>query len=59
MIKIENLGFSYGQFPVLKNISMQLSEGNIYGLLGENGVGKTIVNFQMYAHNRRLLTMDR
>ncbi len=41
MIKIENLGFSYGQFPVLKNISMQLSEGNIYGLLGENGVGKT------------------
>ena len=41
MIKIENLGFSYGQMPVLKNISMQLREGNIYGLLGENGVGKT------------------
>ena len=41
MIKINNLGFSYGAFPVLKNISMTLSEGNIYGLLGENGVGKT------------------
>ena len=41
MIKIDNLGFSYGRKPVLKNISMQVSEGNIYGLLGENGVGKT------------------
>ena len=41
MIKIENLGFSYGAFPVLKNISMELRGGNIYGLLGENGVGKT------------------
>ena len=26
---------------VLKNISMKLEEGRIYGLLGENGVGKT------------------
>ena len=41
MIKIDNLGFSYGAFPVLKNISMELKGGNIYGLLGENGVGKT------------------
>ena len=41
MINIQNLGFSYGAFPVLKNISLKLEEGNIYGLLGENGVGKT------------------
>lgn len=41
MIVISNLGFSYGQAPVLKNISMKLEEGKIYGLLGENGVGKT------------------
>ena len=41
MIEISNLGFSYGPKPVLKNISMKVSEGNIYGLLGENGVGKT------------------
>ncbi|MDE5732551.1 MAG: ATP-binding cassette domain-containing protein, partial [Bacteroidales bacterium] len=38
---IENLGFSYGEKPVLKNITMTLEEGKIYGLLGENGVGKT------------------
>ena len=41
MIKIDNLGFSYGPKAVLKNISMTVTEGNIYGLLGENGVGKT------------------
>ena len=41
MIEINDLGFSYGQVPVLKNISMKLEEGKIYGLLGENGVGKT------------------
>lgn len=41
MISIDNLGFSYGAVPVLKNISFCLEEGKIYGLLGENGVGKT------------------
>ena len=41
MIEINNLAFSYGPKQVLKNISMKVSEGNIYGLLGENGVGKT------------------
>jgi ABC-2 type transport system ATP-binding protein len=41
MITIKDLGFSYGDKAVLKNISMQLDEGRIYGLLGENGVGKT------------------
>lgn len=41
MIEVQNLEFSYGQVPVLKNISMRLEPGRIYGLLGENGVGKT------------------
>lgn len=41
MIQISNLAFSYGAVPVLRNITMNLEEGKIYGLLGENGVGKT------------------
>ena len=41
MITINNLSFSYGANAVLKNISMELLPGRIYGLLGENGVGKT------------------
>lgn len=41
MIQINKLAFSYGPVEVLKNISMRLEPGRIYGLLGENGVGKT------------------
>ena len=46
MIQIKDLGFTYAKDGnagnyVLKNISMNLEEGRIYGLLGENGVGKT------------------
>ena len=41
MISIQNLGFSYGESVVLKDITMSLEDGRIYGLLGENGVGKT------------------
>ena len=43
MITIKELGFSYHESKehVLKNITMTLEEGRIYGLLGENGVGKT------------------
>lgn len=41
MVKIDNISFSYGSKTVLNNITMTLEEGRIYGLLGENGVGKT------------------
>lgn len=41
MIQIQDLAFSYGKTPVLKSITTNLEEGKIYGLLGENGVGKT------------------
>ena len=41
MITIKALSFSYNEKTVLKNITMNLEEGRIYGLLGENGVGKT------------------
>ena len=41
MITINNLDFSYKNVAVFKNISLEFKKGNIYGLLGENGVGKT------------------
>ena len=41
MIKINDLKFSYNSIPVLTGITTDLEEGKIYGLLGENGVGKT------------------
>jgi len=42
MIKINNLNFGYSNHkPLFKNMSMQLSNGHIYGLLGKNGAGKS------------------
>lgn len=41
MINLKDIEFSYGENTILQNISMTLKEGRIYGLLGENGVGKT------------------
>lgn len=41
MITINNLSFKYGKKEILSDISMTLEAGKIYGLLGENGVGKT------------------
>lgn len=41
MINVSNLAFSYGTKEVLRNISLELQPGKVYGLLGENGVGKT------------------
>ena len=41
MIEIRNLDFSYRKMPVFSGINLTFPEGSIYGLLGENGVGKT------------------
>ena len=41
MIEIKNLDFGYKNQKVFSNISLNFEKGNIYGLLGENGVGKT------------------
>jgi ABC-2 type transport system ATP-binding protein len=38
-IRIEK--FSYGKDPVLQNISLDLQQGECYGLIGSNGAGKT------------------
>lgn len=42
MIKITDLNFGYNKQQLLfKKLSMQLSAGHIYGLLGKNGAGKS------------------
>lgn len=41
MIKITNLSKSYGDKKALDNLSLNIKEGSIFGLLGVNGAGKT------------------
>ncbi len=40
-VDIQGLSKSYGKTFVLKNISMLVPQGTIYGLIGPNGAGKT------------------
>lgn len=41
MLKLENIHVNYGQFEVLRGISLEIKQGEIVALLGGNGAGKT------------------
>ena len=41
MLKLEKISCCYGQVEVLHQVSLQLEQGEILGLLGRNGAGKT------------------
>ena len=41
LLAVKNLSKSFGRFKVLKDISLDINEGEIFGLLGPNGAGKT------------------
>ena len=43
IIELENISLSYGDRPVLDNISFKINEGQIFGMLGPNGVGKSTI----------------
>lgn len=41
MLKLENVTKYYGDFKALDNLSFEVNDGEIFGLLGVNGAGKT------------------
>lgn len=41
MIEISNLSKSFGSFKAVENLTMNIQAGEIYGLIGPNGSGKT------------------
>ena len=41
MIELKDFSFAYSKTPVFDGINLKFPKGAIYGLLGENGVGKT------------------
>lgn len=43
MIKVTNISKTIGEANILKNISLDLYEGKVYGFQGRNGSGKTML----------------
>jgi len=43
MIEVENLGKTYVDEPVVRDLSFFVPEGQVLGFLGPNGAGKTTV----------------
>ena len=43
IIEFENISLSYGDRLILDNISFRINEGQIFGMLGPNGVGKSTI----------------
>ena len=41
IISIKNITKRFGRFEAVKDLSIQIKEGEIYGLLGSNGAGKS------------------
>ena len=41
MLRCENLNVFYGESHILRDISMEVQEGQVVCLMGRNGVGKT------------------
>lgn len=49
MIKVKNLTYAYSRkkWPVLRDVSLEIQPGQMYGLLGKNGVGKSTLLYLM------------
>lgn len=41
VLSLQNISFSYGRTPVLKNISYNFEKGKMYCIIGKSGAGKT------------------
>ena len=43
LLKLENISLSFGKRQILENINFEINKGEIFGMLGPNGVGKSTI----------------
>ena len=43
IVEFENVSLSYGNRQIIDNINFKINEGQIFGMLGPNGVGKSTI----------------
>ena len=43
VLKLENISLSFGNRQILENINFEINKGEIFGMLGPNGVGKSTI----------------
>ena len=43
MIEFQNVSFSYGEAPVVENLSFSIQKGETVGMIGANGAGKSTI----------------
>ena len=43
VIEFDNVSLAYGNRLILDNINFKINEGQIFGMLGPNGVGKSTI----------------
>ena len=60
VIDVNDFSFFYGDKPVLEHVSFHIAKGEIIGLLGENGSGKTTfldsdrIPYMVFMGNKKL-----
>ena len=43
ILKLQNISLSFQKRQILQNISFDINQGEIFGMLGPNGVGKSTI----------------
>jgi ABC-2 type transport system ATP-binding protein len=51
-IETRNLGRKFGKFEAVKNVSLRVPRGTVFGLLGVNGAGKSTIIKMVMGHLR-------
>ncbi|MDO5726233.1 MAG: ATP-binding cassette domain-containing protein, partial [Tissierellia bacterium] len=62
-LELKNVSKKFGKFYALKNLNMKVPKGKIYGLIGNNGAGKStimkLLNGNIYPDEGEILISEK